>query len=138
MVRAPTHAAIGTLRNSSMDTRSTVTITGLRRIRSVHAPAGRPISSHGTHDIARSSPISKPPALSTSTATSEIATAVTVPPTLLIVSPAHSSRKSRCHSSPPRRFAAPGSASAGWASVVVTTGPPGGAAGTGPPSSASR
>jgi len=100
---APVPSAHSTLAYSATAVRSQATITARRGSLSTQAPAGSPISSHGSHVIATSAVTANVPACRTVTAASGIATTAMAVPTWLTVSPDHSSRKSRCHRSPPGR-----------------------------------
>jgi hypothetical protein len=88
------------LAKSSKDTASAMSITRRRGSRSTHAPAGRPISTHGSHAAATNRPTTNAPACSDTTATSGTATAETVLPSLLTVSPTQKWRRSRLISTP--------------------------------------
>jgi hypothetical protein len=65
------------------------------------APAGSPMTSQGSHAAAVSTLTASVLACSTVTATSGTPTMAIALPTLLTVSPIHSSRNVRCHSRPP-------------------------------------
>jgi hypothetical protein len=94
-------AVSGMLAYSITATRSQTSITARRDSRSTQAPAGSPISSHGSQVMATSAVAVKVLACKTVTATKGIATTAMAVPTWLTVSPNQSNRKSRCHRSPP-------------------------------------
>jgi hypothetical protein len=101
--RTPAHAATGTLPYTTAEITSQPIITRRAGRRSTHAPAGKPMSSHGSHPAAVSTPTTNVLACSTMTATSGTPTTAIALPSWLTVSPVHSSRKLRCRSSPPNR-----------------------------------
>ena len=103
VLRTPAHAATGTLAYSAAEITSQPIITRRAGSRSTHAPAGRPMISHGSHAAAVSPPTTNVLACSTMTATSGTPTTAMALPSWLTVSPIHSSRKLRCRSSPPNR-----------------------------------
>ena len=84
-------------------------MTGRFATRSIHAPAGSPISSHGSHAAAVSRLTVNAPASSTCTAISGVATPATELPSRLTVMPAHSLRKAASRTTPRALTAAPGS-----------------------------
>lgn len=100
MVSAPKAAASGTPPNTAIDTVLQTSITGRFGSRSTQAPAGRPTSSHGNQATAVSSATSKVLARSVTTATSGNAVLATMLPSMLVVSPVQSSRKSLFPQSP--------------------------------------
>src|SRR5215831_15542446 len=103
VVRTPAQAATGTLAYSAAEITSHTIITRRAGQRSTQAPAGRPMTSQGSHAAAASTPTVNVPACSTVTATSGTPTRAMALPSWLTVSPVHSSRKLRCRSSPPNR-----------------------------------
>ena len=103
VLRTPAHAATGTLPYTTAEITSQPIITRRAGRRSTHAPAGKPMSSHGSHPAAVSTPTTNVLACSTMTATSGTPTTAMALPSWLTVSPIHSSRKLRCRSSPPNR-----------------------------------
>ena len=78
-----------------------------RGSRSTQAPTGRPMTTQGTQAAATIALIANTPACRTRIATSRIASSLTVLPRKLVVSPVHSSRKSRVASSPSLGLMAP-------------------------------
>ncbi|NYH81151.1 hypothetical protein SAMN05421678_101235 [Actinopolymorpha cephalotaxi] len=129
-VSRPSAAATGTLRNAAMDTQSATSMMRRREPRSTQAPAGRPMTSHGSQAAAASTLTASGGACRTVTATSGSATEVTELPRLLTLSPVHNSRNSRSRRSPrraARRPAAGDSVGAGDVDVgdsaVVMGGP---------------
>ena len=75
--------------------KSATSITGRRLSRSTHTPAGSPISRNAAVPAAESTPISNGVAASAPTASSGSTVRPIVEPNWLMVSPAHSRRKSR-------------------------------------------
>jgi hypothetical protein len=92
MVSQPSAAAAGTLAKAVRETRSAVSMMRRRGSRSTQAPAGRPTISHAA---AVSTLIASTLACSRVRATSGSGTTEMLLPRLLVVSPSHSSRKSR-------------------------------------------
>lgn len=102
MVSTPDHAAMGTLMKLTNDTMLQTSMTRRLAMRSTQAPAGSPISSQGSQVSAASALTWKVLASRIATATSGIVMIDMLLPSLLVVSPSHSNRKSRCRSAPQR------------------------------------
>jgi hypothetical protein len=88
---------------STAGTRSQMIMSGRDGSRSTQAPAGNPVSSHGSHAVAARAPTTNGLACRPMTASSGTPASAITLPSWLTVSPNHSSRKFRCQTRPPCR-----------------------------------
>ena len=91
----PNSQAIGTLMAAAAATRSAKIITGRAGHWSIHAPAGRPISTQGSQVAAVSTPIQAAPASKVTTASNGSSTELVAVPSTLTPSPNQSREKPR-------------------------------------------